>query len=240
MAYLVLVAVIGIAVIGILIEIRKKRAAHERDRATLNKAINSLERSYDHTLELLGDVIDGKEANSPGHTKRVTAFTIAIARHLGITADEIRMIARGAFLHDIGLTSVPDDILRKSGTLNHQELAILQEHCFRGHQLLKRLPYLEQAAEIVHSHHERFDGSGYPRGLKGHDIPLGARIFAVADTLEAIITDHPYRPGQSISKAREEIQQWSGRLFDPEIVQAFLSMPENIWKDLRDEIGRGK
>jgi putative nucleotidyltransferase with HDIG domain len=240
MAYLILVAVVGFAVIGILKEIRKKRAAHKQDHATLHTRLDRLEKSYDHTMELLGDVIDGKEGSSLGHTKRVTAFTIAIARHLGITADEIRMIARGAFLHDIGLTSVPDDILRKRGTLSHQELAIFQEHCFRGYQLLKRIPYLEQAAEIVYSHHERFDGTGYPRGLKGHDIPLGARIFTVADTLEAIITDHPYRPGQPISEAREEIQRWSGRLFDPEIVQAFLSMPENIWEDLRDEIGRGK
>jgi cyclic di-GMP phosphodiesterase len=202
----------------------------------LRKAMTSLERSYDITLEALGDALDLKDAETEGHSKRVTAFTIAIARHMGLNADQIRIIARGAFLHDIGKMAIPDAILRKPGKLDPDEVAIMREHCYRGFQLLKRIPFLGDASDIVYSHQERYDGTGYPRGLKGNEIPLGARIFSVADTLDAITSDRPYRPAQSVKAAKEEIQRWSGRQFDPEVVKAFLSMPDNIWEDLRREI----
>jgi putative nucleotidyltransferase with HDIG domain len=202
----------------------------------LRKAMASLERSYDITLEALGDALDLKDAETEGHSKRVTAFTIAIARHMGLSADQIRIIARGAFLHDIGKMAIPDAILRKPGKLNPDELAIMREHCYRGFQLLKRIPFLGEASEIVYSHQEHFDGSGYPRGLKGEEIPLGARIFSVADTLDAITSDRPYRAAQTVQAAKIEIEKWGGRQFDPEVVKAFLSMPNNIWEDLRREI----
>jgi len=202
----------------------------------LRKAMASLERSYDITLEALGDALDLKDAETEGHSKRVTAFTIAIARHMGLSADQIRIIARGAFLHDIGKMAIPDAILRKPGKLNPDELAIMREHCYRGFQLLKRIPFLGEASEIVYSHQEHFDGSGYPRGLKGEEIPLGARIFSVADTLDAITSDRPYRAAQTVQAAKIEIEKWAGRQFDPEVVKAFLSMPNNIWEDLRREI----
>ena len=202
----------------------------------LRKAMASLERSYDITLEALGDALDLKDAETEGHSKRVTAFTIAIARHMGLSADQIRVIARGAFLHDIGKMAIPDAILRKPGKLNPDELAIMREHCYRGFQLLKRIPFLGEASDIVYSHQEHFDGSGYPRGLKGEEIPLGARIFSVADTLDAITSDRPYRAAQTVQAAKTEIEKWSGRQFDPDVVKAFLSMPNNIWEDLRREI----
>ena len=202
----------------------------------LRKAMTSLERSYDITLEALGDALDLKDAETEGHSRRVTAFTIAIARHMGLSADQIRVIARGAFLHDIGKMAIPDAILRKPGKLDPDEVAIMKEHCYRGFQLLRRIPFLGEASDIVYSHQERFDGTGYPRGLKGEEIPLGARIFSVADTLDAITSDRPYRPAQSVKAAKEEIERWSGRQFDPDVVRAFLSMPDNIWEDLRREI----
>src|SRR5689334_7853186 len=202
----------------------------------LRKAMSSLERSYDITLEALGDALDLKDAETEGHSKRVTAFTIAIARHMGLSADQIRVIARGAFLHDIGKMAIPDAILRKPGKLNPDELAIMREHCYRGFQLLKRIPFLGEASDIVYSHQEHFDGSGYPRGLKGEEIPLGARIFSVADTLDAITSDRPYRAAQTVQAAKIEIEKWAGRQFDPDVVKAFLSMPNNIWEDLRREI----
>jgi len=202
----------------------------------LRKAMGNLERSYDITLEALGDALDLKDAETEGHSKRVTAFTIAIARALGLPSEQIRVIARGAFLHDIGKMAIPDAILRKPGALDAEEVTIMREHCYRGYQILKKIPFLTEAAEIVYSHQERWDGTGYPRGLKGDQIPLGARMFSVADTLDAITSDRPYRPKQSVSAAREEIRVWSGRQFDPEIVKTFLSMPENIWDDLRREI----
>jgi cyclic di-GMP phosphodiesterase len=202
----------------------------------VRKAMGNLERSYDITLEALGDALDLKDAETEGHSKRVTAFTIAIARALGLSSDEIRVIARGAFLHDIGKMAIPDNILRKPDKLTPEEVVIMREHCFHGYQILRKIPFLAEAAEIVYSHQERFDGTGYPRGLKGEQIPLGARMFSVADTLDAITSNRPYRPAQTVDAAREEIQRWSGRQFDPEIVKTFMSMDKNIWTDLRNEI----
>src|SRR5947209_3349312 len=202
----------------------------------LRKAISNLERSYDITLEALGDALDLKDAETEGHSKRVTAFTIAIAREMGLPDDQIRVIARGAFLHDIGKMAIPDAILLKPGALNPEEIATMREHCYHGYQMLKKIPFLQEACDIVYTHQERFDGTGYPRGLKGDEIPLGARIFAVADTLDAITSDRPYRPAQSLSAAREEIKSWAGRQFDTEVVRKFLEMPGSIREDLRKEI----
>lgn len=204
----------------------------------LEKAMSNLERSYDITLEALGDALDLKDAETEGHSKRVTAFTIAIARQIGLPAEQVRIIARGAFLHDIGKMAIPDAILRKPGALNSDETAIMREHCYRGYQILKKIPFLAEASDIVYSHQEKFDGTGYPRGLKGDQIPLGARIFAIADTLDAITSDRPYRPAQSVAAARKEIEAWSGRQFDPEVVRHFLSMPNDIWEDLRKQIDK--
>src|ERR1041384_6382638 len=202
----------------------------------LKRANAELERSYDITLEALGDALDLKDAETEGHSKRVTAFTIAIARAMGLSGEKIRVIARGAFLHDIGKMAIPDAILRKPGALTEAETEIMREHCFRGYQMLKKIPFLSEASEIVYAHQERFDGTGYPRGLRGQDIPLGARIFSVADTLDAITSDRPYRAAQTIQVAREEVERFSGRQFDPEVVRVFLEMPDTIWEDLRKEI----
>jgi putative nucleotidyltransferase with HDIG domain len=202
----------------------------------LQKAMSNLERSYDITLEALGDALDAKDAETEGHSRRVTAFTIAIAKRMGLPREQIAVIARGAFLHDIGKMAIPDAILFKPGKLDPAEVIIMQEHAYRGYQILKKIPFLTEAAEIVYSHQEKYDGTGYPRGLKGQDIPLGARIFAVADTLDAMINDRPYRAAQSLAAARKEIDLFSGRQFDPDVVKVFLTMPENIWADLRKEI----
>jgi putative nucleotidyltransferase with HDIG domain len=202
----------------------------------VRQALASLERSYDITLEALGNALDLKDAETEGHSKRVTAFTIAIARAMGISGDQIRVIARGAFLHDIGKMAIPDAILRKPGALDPDEVAIMREHCYRGYQILRRIPFLTEASEIVYAHQEKFDGTGYPRGLKGEQIPLGARIFSVADTLDAMTSNRPYRAAQPLSAARAEIDKWAGRQFDPQVVKVFLEMPENIWDDLRKGI----
>ncbi len=202
----------------------------------LRKAVVDLERSYDITLEALGDALDKKDAETEGHSKRVTAFTIAIARAMGLSKDQIAVIARGAFLHDIGKMAIPDAILRKPGKLTPDEILIMQEHCYHGYEILKKIPFLGEAAEIVYAHQERYDGTGYPRGLKGDQIPLGARMFSVADTLDAITSDRPYRPAQSLTAARDEIRLWSGRQFDPDVVRVFLEMDQNIWPDLRKEV----
>jgi putative nucleotidyltransferase with HDIG domain len=202
----------------------------------LRKTMSELERSYDITLEALGDALDLKDAETEGHSKRVTAFTIAMARAMGLRQENIRVIARGAFLHDIGKMAIPDAILRKPGALTQDEMEIMKEHAYRGYQLLRNIPFLQEAAEIVYAHQEKYDGTGYPRGLKGEEIPLGARLFSIADTLDAMTSDRPYRAAQTIQAAREEVQRFSGKQFDPKVVDVFLSMPESIWRDLRREI----
>jgi len=202
----------------------------------LQVALRDLERSYDITLQALGDALDLKDRETEGHSRRVTAFTMAIARAMGLSAEAVATIARGAFLHDIGKMAIPDAILRKPGKLTPDEIATMQEHCYKGYQIVKKIPFLTEACEIIYSHQERFDGTGYPRGLRGKEIPLGARIFSVADTLDAITSDRPYRAARSLEVARKEIQDWAGRQFDPEVVKVFLQMPDEIFEELRRAI----
>jgi putative nucleotidyltransferase with HDIG domain len=202
----------------------------------LRAAIADLEQAYDITLEALGDALDLKDAETEGHSRRVTAYTIALARAMGLKGEAIRIVSRGAFLHDIGKMAIPDAILLKPGKLDLQEQAMMREHCFRGYQILKKIPFLQEAAQIVYSHQEHFDGSGYPRGLKGDEIVLGARIFAVADTLDAITSDRPYRRANTFEAARREIVRCSGTQFDPAVVKVYESLPDKLWEDLQNEI----
>lgn len=207
-----------------------------KGRPVNKQELSNLERSYDLTIESLGDALDLKEGATQGHSKRVTAFTIALGRAMGISKDQIAVIARGAFLHDIGKMAIPDAILRKPEALTPVEFAIVREHCLKGYKVVHKIPFLADASEIVYSHHERYDGSGYPRGLKGTEIPLGARIVAVANTLDSITSDLPYRRARPLDAARREIEFWAGRQFDPEIVGVYLQMPDGIWSDLARDI----
>ena len=204
----------------------------------LHQAIADLERSYDITLEALGDALDLKDAETEGHSKRVTAFTIALARGVGVPANQIPIMARGAFLHDIGKMAIPDAILLKPSRLQADEQKVMREHCARGYQMLRKIPFLQEAAEIVYSHQEHYDGSGYPRKLKGEEIPMGARIFAIADTLDAITSDRPYRKAATFAAARQEIKRCAGTQFDPRVVDVYLSLPDQLWEDLRAEISQ--
>lgn len=219
-------------------QLKKRIEELEQENRGLQHTLTELERSYDVTLEALGDTLDLKEGQILSHSRRVTAFAICIARAMGIPPDshQMRVIARGAFLHDIGKIAIPDVILRKPGPLTPDEVALVSHHPFQGYQMLKKILFLHEPAEIVYAHHERFDGMGYPRGLKGKDIPLGARITAVANTLDAITSDLSYRPAKSIEAARKEIELWSGRQFDPEVVKVFLAMSSSVWEELRKQI----
>jgi putative nucleotidyltransferase with HDIG domain len=202
----------------------------------LHQAISDLERSYDITLEALGDALDLKDAETEGHSKRVTAFTIALARGAGVPPHQIPIMARGAFLHDIGKMAIPDAILLKPSKLQADEQKVMREHCARGYQMLRKIPFLQEAAEIVYAHQEHYDGTGYPRKLRGEQIPLGARIFAVADTLDALTSDRPYRKATTFGAARAEIKRCSGTQFDPKVVDVYLALPDRLWEDLRAEI----
>jgi putative nucleotidyltransferase with HDIG domain len=204
----------------------------------LRSTMQDLERSYDITLEAMGDALDLRDEETEGHSKRVTAYTIALAQAMRVETEELRVIARGAFLHDIGKIATPDSILLKPGRLTDAEMTIMKEHCERGYEMVHKIPFLRDAAEIVYAHQERFDGNGYPRGLRGEEIPLGARIFAIADSLDAMTSDRPYRKGTSFAAAKEEIVRCAGGQFDPQIVDLFLTMPNETWSDLRDEVGK--
>ncbi len=202
----------------------------------LRTTMQDLERSYDATLQAMGDALDLRDEETEGHSRRVTAYTIAIAQAMGLNADELRIIARGAFLHDIGKIATPDRILLKPGKLDPDEMAIMREHCASGYEIVRKIPFLREAAEIVYSHQERFDGKGYPRGLRGEQIPLGARIFALADTLDAMTSDRPYRKGTTFAMACAEIERCAGGQFDPEIVKVFLQLPPDSWISLREQL----
>ena len=213
-----------------------EQLVQERTRQ-LSMALRELEKSYDYTLEALGGALDLKDSETEGHCQRVTAFTIAMAKAMDIKAEELRVLARAAFLHDIGKMGIPDEILRKPTHLTAEEINIVRKHCDIGYRILERIPFLKEAAEIVRSHQERFDGTGYPRGLKSEAIPLGARIFAVADTLDAMISDRPYRKALSLEAAKAEIRRCAGTQFDPRVVEVFFSLPDSLWDDLRRNVG---
>jgi putative nucleotidyltransferase with HDIG domain len=195
--------------------------------------MQDLERSYDITLEAMGDALDLRDQETEGHSKRVTAYAITLAQAMGLDSDQLRVIARGAFLHDIGKIATPDNILLKPGRLTPDEMAIMKQHCERGYEMVRKIPFLREAAEIVYAHQEQYDGNGYPRGLRGEEIPLGARIFAIADTLDAMTSDRPYRKGTSFADAKEEIVRCAGSQFDPQIVELFLAIPHETWLELR-------
>jgi len=209
----------------------------EAKTARLTEALARLEQSYDDTLEALGSALDLKDAETEGHCQRVTAFTISIARTVQVPNANLAILARAAFLHDIGKMGVPDNVLLKPGPLDDAEKAIMRKHCQIGYDMLIRIPFLRDAAEIVLAHQEFYDGTGYPRGLKGEQIPLGARIFSIADSMDAMISDRPYRKALPMSHARQEIKRCAGTQFDPKLVEVFLSIPEEHWKELRENLG---
>jgi response regulator RpfG family c-di-GMP phosphodiesterase len=201
----------------------------------LQTALGQVERSYGETLQALGEAIDLRDSETAGHSRRVSLYSIKVLTGIGGTEHQLRSVTMGAWLHDIGKLAIPDAILLKPGPLTPEEWRVMQRHSQIGYDLVKRIAFLAEAAEIVLLHHERCDGSGYPLGLKGQDIPLGARIFAVSDTVDAMTSDRPYRSARSFQEAREQIQRGSGRLYDPQVADTFLSIPNETWEALRVE-----
>ncbi|TAM78799.1 MAG: response regulator [Acidobacteria bacterium] len=212
----------------------------ERRTHQLQVAMKRVERAYDETLEALGAALDLRDTETAGHSRRVSLYCLEIARAVGCTNEQLKTIARGAYLHDIGKIGIPDSVLLKQGKLTPEEMAIMQTHVRIGFELLSRIPFLSSAAEIVLAHQERYDGAGYPQGLTGEEIPLGARIFTIADTLDAMTSDRPYRQAQPFKTAREEIIRESGKQFDPDVVRVFLSLPEQTWEKIRLQVASGR
>jgi response regulator RpfG family c-di-GMP phosphodiesterase len=196
----------------------------------LQAAMTELEKSHSATLEALGSAIDLRDGPTAGHSRRVLLYSIKIAEAIGGMEDQLESLGMGAWLHDIGKLAIPDSILLKPGPLSAQERQIMQRHVELGYDLVKGIPFLADAAEIILAHHERHNGSGYPRGLHGEAIPVPARIFAVADSFDAMTSDRPYRSALPVQTARSVIDAGRGELFDPEIVDAFFAVGEGAWK----------
>lgn len=189
----------------------------------MNSEADVLERADAAFAEALAEALDIREHETGDHSKRVACHTLVLARRFTADADQLRQIYWGSLLHDVGKIGISDAILLKQGALSEDEWQEMRTHPEKGHRIVAKIPGMEQAAEIVLSHEERFDGSGYPRGLRGEQICLGARLFAVIDTLDAMTSDRAYRKALSFDQARAEILKMSGTQFDPVAVQAFLA-----------------
>ena len=193
----------------------------------------ALQISNESILDALLTALNTRDTETQGHSERVTAYTIEMADRLSLSDTEKFSIERGALLHDIGKIGVPDRILHKPGKLTEDEWIEMRKHPLIGYRMCNRINMLHAASEIVLHHHESWNGSGYPDGLAGDKIPLGARVFAVADTLDAMTSDRPYRQGLPFSVARDEIERHSGIQFDPEIVKLFCDVSEARWRQIR-------
>jgi len=201
----------------------------------LQAAMTELEHSNSATLEALGSAIDLRDGPTAGHSRRVLLYSVKIAEEIGGLEDQFQTLGMGAWLHDIGKLAIPDSILLKPGALNGQERQIMERHVELGYDLVKGIPFLVDAAEIILAHHERHNGSGYPKGLRRENIPISARIFGVADSFDAMTSDRPYRSALPLHTARNVIDAGRGSLFDPEIVDAFFAIGEDDWKRIRTD-----
>jgi response regulator RpfG family c-di-GMP phosphodiesterase len=202
----------------------------------LKGALKEVEESYRYTLEALAAALDAREHETQAHSQRVREYAVTLAQSLGLGAQELIDIGHGALLHDVGKIGVPDSILLKPGKLTSEEWIQMRRHPRVGYEILGGIKFLAPAADIVLTHQERWDGRGYPNGLAGPEIPLGARIFGVVDTLDAMTSDRPYRKALSFQAARAEVQHCSGTQFDPEVAEAFLSLAPETWQNIHDRI----
>jgi PAS domain S-box-containing protein/putative nucleotidyltransferase with HDIG domain len=204
------------------------QAAIAIDNASLFENLQASNReliqSYDTTIEGWSRALDLRDKETEGHTQRVTEMTIHLARSFGFSEEELLHVRRGALLHDIGKMGVPDNILLKHEPLTEEEWIIMQKHTQYAYDLLKPIAFLAPALDIPYCHHEKWDGTGYPRGLMGEEIPLAARLFAVVDVWDALTSDRPYRPAWSPEKALAHIREQSGKHFDPQAVDLFFKM----------------
>ena len=197
----------------------------------------SCARSYVATVRALTNAVEARDAYTGKHAERVAAYGLELARRVDPDLVDDPQIEFGFLLHDIGKVAIPDGILHKPEPLGEDEERLMRSHPAIGWEILRQVPFLEEAAQIVRAHHERWDGDGYPDGLAGEQIPLAARIFSVADALDAITTDRPYRRGVPLSEARTAIAGGAGTQFDPQVVEALGQIPDQDLERLKAEIG---
>lgn len=219
-------------------ELRHKREEVESLYKELKVAFEQINSSYETTLEALMEALDARDSETQGHSRRVAEYTTLVARHLGIEEPELTQFRWGALLHDVGKIGIPDAILRKPGPLTEEEWCIMRQHPAMGAKILGSVKFLDTAVPIVASHQERYDGTGYPKGLKGDEIPLGARIFTVVDCLDAMMMNRPYRQGTTYERVRNELLRHSGTQFDPKVVETFLTIPSEEWDAINERVAK--
>lgn len=210
--------------IGITRLNRYQKLLEEREK--LQKAHKRLLDAYEATIEGWSHAMDLRDRETEGHSRRVAEFSLKLAQAMGMSSEEIVHMRRGALLHDMGKIGIPDSILHKPDELTEEEWVVMQQHPQLAYDMLKPIEYLREALEIPYFHHEKWDGTGYPQGLKGDQIPLSARIFAVADVWDALTSDRPYRPAWSNEDALKYIREQSGLHFDPQVVELFFKVIE--------------
>jgi putative nucleotidyltransferase with HDIG domain len=201
--------------------------------SNLNTTLEKLYLNYRATLRALAAALEARDVETKGHSERVVAYCIGLGKQLGVKGRDLITLENGALLHDIGKIGVPDAILLKRGALSEEEWMHMRRHVEYGAEILRGIDFLEGAAKIVAEHHERFDGSGYPNGLTGDLICVGARIFSVADAVDAMTSDRPYRTAGTFEDAAAEMIRCSGSHFDPAVVAAFTSVPMDVWREIR-------
>ena len=204
----------------------------EQRTVELDKALNSLEGAYRSTLKALTAALETRDSETHGHSERVVTYSLRLGREYGLSSEAMKALEFGSLLHDIGKIGVPDSILRKPAKLTEEEWVRMREHPLHGQQILRGIEFLEGAARVVAQHHEKWDGTGYPLGLRCEEIDICARIFAVADAFDAITSDRVYRRGKPYEAAAQELDDWAGRQFDPKIVEAFHRVPKSDWEEL--------
>lgn len=197
----------------------------------IRKTMNELSHAYDSTLTALVRALDAREKEVGSHSERVMNYTVFLAKKMGITGQELEEFAKGALLHDIGKIGISDNILLKPGKLDDNEWVEMHSHPQVGYAILSEIQFLKTPAEVILGHHERFDGTGYPKQIKGNLIPIGARIFALVDTLDAMTSDRPYRRALPFEAVLKEVICNSGTQFDPDIADIFLSISRNQWEE---------
>jgi putative two-component system response regulator len=197
-----------------------------QERAKLREANAQLLNAYEATIEGLSHALDLRDRETEGHSQRVTELTLRLAQTMNMSEEEMMHFRRGALLHDIGKIGIPDSILHKPASLTEEEWVIMRRHPQFAYEMLSPIEYLRPALDIPYSHHEKWDGSGYPRGLKGEEIPMAARLFAIADVWDALTSGRPYRPAWTEEQAREYIREQSGKHFEPQVVDLFFKVME--------------
>ena len=199
-------------------------------------ALSDLAKTHEGALLALVNALDAREHDTQLHSLRVREYATRLGHELGMENEELLLLGQAALLHDVGKIGVPDRILLKPGSLTDEEWSLMREHPLIGRRILERVDFLKDTAEIVYSHHEKYDGSGYPRGLKADQIPLSARVFAIVDAFDALQSDRPYKEKLTYHEAAERIRDGKGKHFDPRIVDAFFSIGQEVWNEIADGI----